>query len=63
MVFRYFINGNWKVDFPGEMEFAGATWKYQRKVRNSEILSTDDPIDQDIIIEVLHNNLFFFLAI
>lgn len=28
---HYFINGNWRVDFPGDYEVAGTTFKYEKK--------------------------------
>lgn len=30
---HYHLNGNWKIDFPGPMNFAGSYWHYERKPR------------------------------
>ena len=28
---HYYLNGNWRIDFPREMKFAGASFHYERK--------------------------------
>ena len=28
---HYYLNGNWRIDFPREMKFAGSTFHYERK--------------------------------
>ncbi|XP_039260458.2 A disintegrin and metalloproteinase with thrombospondin motifs 18-like [Styela clava] len=50
---RYYLNGNWRVDLFGELTFAGAKWQYRRQTLENEILSTNGPIDEDLIIEAL----------
>lgn len=52
MSHRYYLNGNWRVDLYGEISFAGAKWMYKRQTLHSELLTTDGPIEEDIIIEV-----------
>lgn len=31
MTGHYYLNGNWRIDFPREMKFAGATFHYERR--------------------------------
>lgn len=50
---RYYLNGNWRVDLYGEISFAGAKWMYKRQTLHSELLTTDGPIEEDIIVEAL----------
>jgi len=50
---KYFLNGNWAVNLHGDRKFAGSQWNYNRMPYHSESLSTDGPIDQDLIIEIL----------
>ncbi|XP_039260459.2 A disintegrin and metalloproteinase with thrombospondin motifs 18-like isoform X1 [Styela clava] len=50
---RYYLNGNWRVDLYGKMNFAGTSWKYEREGTKSETLYTDGPLTEDVLIEAL----------
>lgn len=60
LLFRYYLNGDWRVDLYGKVEFAGAKWQYDRQIFQPEILTTEGPIDEDIVIEVVKDIHAFF---
>ena len=33
---EYFINGNWRIDFPGDYPFAGTVFKYEKKIKGRQ---------------------------
>lgn len=49
---RYYLNGNWRVNLYGDVNFAGAKWEYKRQALRSEILQSEGPLTEDVIIEV-----------
>ena len=48
----YFLNGNWKVSWPGKSIMAGAMFDYKRPYDAPESVSSDGPINQALILEV-----------
>ncbi|KAI9560970.1 hypothetical protein GHT06_011926 [Daphnia sinensis] len=49
---RYFLNGNWIVDWPGRYETSGVAFHYER-IKDSEIVHSRGPLQQDLIVMVL----------
>ncbi|TMW43878.1 hypothetical protein DOY81_011040 [Sarcophaga bullata] len=53
---HYYLNGNWRIDFPRPMFFAGSWWNYQRKPAGfaaPDYLSCRGPITESIFIVML----------
>ena len=53
---EFYLNGNWRIQFPGEFKFAGTSWSYQRKVHgilSPETLFGIGPITESILIVLL----------
>lgn len=53
---HYYLNGNWRIDFPRPMFFAGSWWTYQRKPHGfaaPDQLTCRGPITESIYIVVL----------
>ena len=48
---RYFLNGNWIVDWPGRYETSGGAFHYER-VKDSEVVHSRGPLQQDLIVMV-----------
>ena len=48
---RYFLNGNWMVDWPGRYETSGVAFHYER-IKDSEIVRSRGPLQQDLIVMV-----------
>ncbi len=48
---RYFLNGNWIVDWPGRYETSGVAFHYER-VKDSEVVHSRGPLQQDLIVMV-----------
>jgi len=55
---EYFLNGNWRIDYPREIEFAGTIFKYERTPHSffsPETIFALGPIQQAIFIVVCNN--------
>lgn len=53
---HYYLNGNWRIDFPRPMFFAGCWWNYQRKPTGfaaPDYLTCHGPITEAIYIVML----------
>lgn len=53
---HYYLNGNWRIDFPRPIHFAGSWWNYQRKPTGfaaPDQLSCQGPITESIYIVML----------
>ncbi|KAK7887192.1 hypothetical protein WMY93_026813 [Mugilogobius chulae] len=50
---RYFLNGQWTVDWPGRHLIAGAIFEYKRPYNRPESLLSTGPTNETLIIEVL----------
>lgn len=48
---RYFLNGNWVVDWPGRYETSGVAFHYER-IKDSEVVRSRGPLQQDLIVMV-----------
>lgn len=48
---RYFLNGNWIVDWPGRYETSGVAFHYER-TKDSEVVGSRGPLQQDLIVMV-----------
>ncbi|XP_066977995.1 papilin isoform X16 [Macrobrachium rosenbergii] len=55
----FYLNGNWRIDFPRAMQFAGTTVHYERKANGGglfapEILRAKGPTTENLIIVMLY---------
>ncbi|XP_077993473.1 A disintegrin and metalloproteinase with thrombospondin motifs 18-like [Glandiceps talaboti] len=51
--FKYYLTGNWTVDWPGEFKVAGTTFIYSREYNRPESLRALGPTREEITIELL----------
>ncbi|KAE8597427.1 hypothetical protein XENTR_v10016469 [Xenopus tropicalis] len=49
---KYYLNGHWTVDWPGQYKFAGSVFHYKRPFNNPESLSTAGPINETLVVEI-----------
>ncbi|XP_075442138.1 A disintegrin and metalloproteinase with thrombospondin motifs 16 isoform X1 [Ascaphus truei] len=50
---KYYLNGYWTVDWPGQYKFAGSAFDYKRPYNNPETLSATGPTNETIVVEIL----------
>ncbi|KAM4689252.1 A disintegrin and metalloproteinase with thrombospondin motifs 16 [Discoglossus pictus] len=50
---KYYLNGHWTVDWPGQYKFAGTVFDYKRPYNNPETLTSTGPTNETIVIEIL----------
>lgn len=48
---RYFLNGNWIIDWPGRYESSGVAFHYER-TRDSEGIRSQGPLQEDLVVMV-----------
>ena len=48
----YLLNGNWKISWPGRSVIAGCMFDYRRPFNGPEIITSDGPTNQDLVLEV-----------
>ncbi|XP_068234682.1 papilin isoform X9 [Palaemon carinicauda] len=58
----FYLNGNWRIDFPRAMQFAGTTVHYERKANGGgifapEILRAKGPTTENLIIVMLYQEV------
>ncbi|KAM4675602.1 ADAMTS-like protein 5 [Discoglossus pictus] len=51
--YRYLINGNWAISWPGVYDIAGTKMQYKRSADNQESFEATGPTDEDLHIMVL----------
>lgn len=51
---RYYLNGQWTVDWPGRHPIAGAIFEYKRPYNRPESLISAGPINETLVIEVIN---------
>ena len=49
---KYYLTGDWTVDWPGRFHFAGTTFLYQRSSERPESLSAAGPTNESLVFEV-----------
>uniref|UniRef100_A0A8C5EZ23 Peptidase M12B domain-containing protein n=1 Tax=Gouania willdenowi TaxID=441366 RepID=A0A8C5EZ23_GOUWI len=49
---RYYLTGEWTVDWPGMFHFAGTVFEYQRSFNKPESLYTAGPTNETLVFEV-----------
>lgn len=55
---KYYLTGDWTVDWPGKFHFGGATFSYQRSFSKPESLYAAGPTNETLVFEVrLMSNL------
>ncbi|CAH2283748.1 A disintegrin and metallo ase with thrombospondin motifs 16 [Pelobates cultripes] len=50
---KYYLNGHWTVDWPGQYKFAGSVFDYKRPYNNPENLIAAGPTNETIVVELL----------
>ncbi|CAC5398713.1 A disintegrin and metalloproteinase with thrombospondin motifs 18,A disintegrin and metalloproteinase with thrombospondin motifs 16 [Mytilus coruscus] len=50
---KYFLNGNWHLNSNGAYSIAGAKFIYKRSYIEPEILQSDGPLLEDVVLEIL----------
>lgn len=54
---HYYMNGNWRIDVPGPISFAGATWHYDHRPQGfaaPDILTCHGPIAEPVYLALLY---------
>ncbi|CAL9701149.1 unnamed protein product [Knipowitschia caucasica] len=49
---KYYLTGDWTVDWPGKFHFAGAVFDYQRSFNKPESLYAAGPTNETLVFEV-----------
>lgn len=49
---KYYLNGHWKVDWPGRYNFAGSVFDYKRPYNGLESLTSTGPTSEALVVEV-----------
>lgn len=49
---KYYLNGHWTVDWPGQYKFSGTAFNYRRSYREPESLTSPGPTNETLIVEV-----------
>ncbi|XP_070536311.1 A disintegrin and metalloproteinase with thrombospondin motifs 18-like isoform X2 [Ptychodera flava] len=51
--YKYYLTGDWTVDWPGEFKVAGTTFMYSREYNRPEALTAAGPTNEQLVIELL----------
>lgn len=49
---KYYLTGDWTVDWPGKFSFGGTTFDYQRPFNKPESLYAAGPTNETLVFEV-----------
>lgn len=49
---KYYLTGDWTVDWPGKFHFGGTTFDYQRSFNKPESLYAAGPTNETLVFEV-----------
>lgn len=49
---KYYLNGRWAVDWPGQYKFSGTSFDYRRSHKEPESLTSPGPTNETLIVEV-----------
>ncbi|KAG8437621.1 hypothetical protein GDO86_008365, partial [Hymenochirus boettgeri] len=50
---KYYLTGDWTIDWPGKYSFAGTTFNYQRSIQHLESLYAVGPTNETLVFEIL----------
>ncbi|XP_047014477.1 A disintegrin and metalloproteinase with thrombospondin motifs 16 isoform X2 [Ictalurus punctatus] len=50
---KYYLNGHWKVDWPGRYSIAGSVFDYKRPYNGLEGLTSTGPTSETLVVEIL----------
>uniref|UniRef100_A0A8C9R511 ADAM metallopeptidase with thrombospondin type 1 motif 16 n=1 Tax=Scleropages formosus TaxID=113540 RepID=A0A8C9R511_SCLFO len=50
---KYYLNGQWTVDWPGKHTFAGTVFDYRRPYNRPESLTAVGPTNETLVVEIL----------
>ncbi|TSL82603.1 A disintegrin and metalloproteinase with thrombospondin motifs 16 [Bagarius yarrelli] len=50
---KYYLNGHWKVDWPGRYSIAGSVFDYKRPYNGLESLTSTGPTSETLVVEIL----------
>ncbi|KAM4605879.1 A disintegrin and metalloproteinase with thrombospondin motifs 18 [Discoglossus pictus] len=51
---KYYLTGDWTIDWPGKFSFAGTTFNYQRPFQHPESLYAAGPTNETLVLEILY---------
>ncbi|KAK3571995.1 hypothetical protein QTP86_021348 [Hemibagrus guttatus] len=54
---KYYLNGHWKVDWPGRYSIAGSVFDYKRPYNGLESLTSTGPTSEALVVEILLQGL------
>ncbi|PIO05240.1 hypothetical protein AB205_0005280, partial [Aquarana catesbeiana] len=49
---KYYLTGDWTIDWPGKFSFAGTVFNYQRPFQQTESLYAPGPTNETLVLEV-----------
>lgn len=49
---KYYLTGDWTIDWPGKFSFAGTVFDYQRSFNHPESLYAAGPTNETLVFEV-----------
>jgi len=55
---KYYLTGDWTIDWPGKFSFAGTVFDYQRSFNHPESLYAAGPTNETLVFEV---SFFLFI--
>ncbi|MCJ8728478.1 hypothetical protein PDJAM_G00004900 [Pangasius djambal] len=54
---KYYLNGHWKVDWPGRYSIAGSVFDYKQPYNGLESLTSKGPTSETLVVEILLQGL------
>ncbi|XP_077310834.1 A disintegrin and metalloproteinase with thrombospondin motifs 18 isoform X2 [Lithobates pipiens] len=51
---KYYLTGDWTIDWPGKFSFAGTVFNYQRPFQQTESLYAPGPTNETLVLEILY---------
>ncbi|XP_053305766.1 A disintegrin and metalloproteinase with thrombospondin motifs 18 [Spea bombifrons] len=51
---KYYLTGDWTIDWPGKFSFAGTVFNYQRSFMHPESLYAVGPTNETLVLEILY---------
>ncbi|KAM8945924.1 A disintegrin and metalloproteinase with thrombospondin motifs 18 [Pelodytes ibericus] len=51
---KYYLTGDWTIEWPGKLSFAGTVFNYQRSFQHPESLYAAGPTNETLVLEILY---------
>ncbi|XP_075432869.1 A disintegrin and metalloproteinase with thrombospondin motifs 18 [Ascaphus truei] len=51
---KYYLTGDWTIDWPGKFSFAGTIFNYQHSFQHPESLTAAGPTNETLVLEILY---------